>query len=504
MKPIDRRSFLKCTSTAATVALAGPIADRVCAAEPRRERLVGIHIAAHSFYDEGFGHCLDLLQESAAVNALFVTSNSYYGAQLRPKEVQGNHGMPIRDGRGRRVTRRFFTPNAALYSGQSLRHRETKPDVEYAGKDVFSDLLGSARQRGMKVYERLYEPGSDGMLENIVGAEAVLTVNLHGQRGKRACWNHPDYLAFVEAWVRDLFRQHPLDGLQYGAERNGPLSRLIDWADEEPTCFCEHCRARAKRENVDFERAREGLTNLYDWVRAMQKGAPAPSDGAWVAFLRILMQYPEIFAWENMHYRAGEELHTRIYNAVKKERPTARVGRHLDHAQTSWDLFFRAAMPYERMVPCSDFLKLIVYHEIMGPRLRGRLDGYRRHYQRDLSPDQALQLFYAWAGHDAGVEPGLEQLAEKGLTPAYVGREVQRAFVGVGGRIPVYAGIAVDVPKGAGWGTQPSPSDPRQLEESLRCSFEAGAAGIVISREYEEMSLPSLRVIGAWIRNQRA
>ena len=30
---------------------------------------VGIQIAAHSFYDEGIEYCLDLLKETAGVNA---------------------------------------------------------------------------------------------------------------------------------------------------------------------------------------------------------------------------------------------------------------------------------------------------------------------------------------------------------------------------------------------------------------------------------------------------
>jgi len=223
----------------------------------------------------------------------------------------------------------------------------------------------------MKVYERLYEPGSEGLIGNVAGADKVLTVDVNGKPGKKPCWNNPDYLNFAEASVRDLFTHYPLDGIQYGAQRNGPLSRLVDWAKEDPACFCEFCHQRARREGLDFERAKKGLQEMAGFIRSLQRGDNPGPDGALVGFLRLVMQHPDIFSWEQMHYRAGEELHQRIYDAIKAVNPKAQVGRHLDHSQVSWDMFYRAAMPYSRMTPRSDFLKLSTYHDILGPRLAG-------------------------------------------------------------------------------------------------------------------------------------
>jgi hypothetical protein len=463
---------------------------------------VGVHIAAHSFYDEGIEHCLDFLKETAGVNMLFVTSNSYYGAMFRPKAAQGYHGVPIRDGQGRKVTKIFFKPDERNYAKTTLRHKPLDATLECAGREVFVDIAEAARQRGMKIYERMYEPGDEGLVNNIVGSERIQTVDVYGERGERACWNHPDYLHWVEAHVSDLFFNYALDGIQYGAERNGPLSRLIDWARETPTCFCEHCRKRADREGVDFERAKAGLTEMTRFIRALEKGGDPGADGALVEFLRILMQYPEIFAWENMHYRAGEELHQRIYDTVKSINPEAQVGRHIDHAQTSWDMFFRAAMPYARMTPCSDFLKISTYHDILGPRLASRIkDGYCRHILRGFPPEQALAVFYAVAGHSPQVEPPFDKLPAEGLSPEYVYRETKRAVDGVAGKSSIYSGIAIDIPQGRGWGTEASPSDPDEVARALRRAFDAGAAGIVVCREYEEMHEASLRAIGQAVRD---
>ena len=504
----DRRSFLRKTAALSASAAVGSLTKHSSATEsgpPDRETPVGVHIAAHSFYDEGIEHCLDFLRETAGVNMLFVTSNSYYGAMFRPKEAQGYHGVPIRDGRGRKVTKIFFKPNEKNYAKTTLRHKPVEPSLEYAGREVFVDIAAAARQHGMKIYERMYEPGGECLTGNITGSEKIQTIDVNGERGERACWNHPDYLEWVAAHVGDLFSSYDLDGIQYGAERNGPLSRLIDWARETPTCFCEHCEKRAGRDGVDFERARKGLAEMTCFIRALEKGGEPGPDGALVGFLRILMQFPEIFAWEQMHYRAGEELHQLVYDTVKAIRPEAQVGRHIDHAQSSWDLLFRAAMPYSRMTPCSDFLKISTYHDILGPRLAHRIEeGYCRTILRGLPPEDALAFFYAATGNDSTVEPLFARLAEEGMTPEYVYRETKRAVKGVGGMAKIYSGISIDIPRGRGWGNEASPSDPEEVYQTVGKAFNAGASGIVVCREYEEMHEASLRTVGRAVLKQSA
>ena len=46
---------------------------------------------------------------------------------------------------------------------------------------------------------------------------------------------------------------------------------------------------------------------------------------------RILMTYPEILGWE-YHYRLGREaIGDAMYRAVKRVKPSAQVGWHVDH-----------------------------------------------------------------------------------------------------------------------------------------------------------------------------
>jgi len=128
MSILHRRSFLKTTATAGALCAVAPTVLAQSPAPKRPAPFVGIHIAAHSFYDEGFDHCLDFLRDTAGVNALFVASNSYYGAMFRPKEAQGDHGVPIRDGRAGARSRRCSS-NRMRPSTQRRRCATERPTL---------------------------------------------------------------------------------------------------------------------------------------------------------------------------------------------------------------------------------------------------------------------------------------------------------------------------------------------------------------------------------------
>jgi hypothetical protein len=71
-------------------------------------------------------------------------------------------------------------------------------------------------------------------------------------------------------------------------------------------------------------------------------------------------------------------------------------------------------------------------------------------------------------------------------------RETRRCVQEVAGHAKIYSGIGIDIP---GYGATFS-SNPEGVYEATRKAFEAGAAGVLISREYDEMRLPNLRAVG--------
>jgi hypothetical protein len=83
-----------------------------------------------------------------------------------------------------------------------------------------------------------------------------------------------------------------------------------------------------------------------------------------------------------------------------------------------------------------------------------------------------------------------------GFSPEYVYRETKRSVASAEGKTKVYTGIGFDVP----WNAKPVPADPEKVYECVRKAFDAGANGIVVSREYEEMRVPNLKAVGRAIR----
>ena len=246
------------------------------------------------------------------------------------------------------------------------------------------------------------------MLDAIANFSKVVTMDVYGKPTKVACWNHPEYRAFWTATVEDLFRSYDWDGLQWGAERQGPLMNVIlPWNDTPPACFCAHCRTRAARQGIDAKRAQAGFQELFRYVQNLMAGKARPVDGVFVGFLRIIIRYPEILSWEYQYRLAREDLQRGMYARVKSVKPDAQVGWHVDHQPSSWDVVYRAEMSYAEMAPYSDFIKFIAYHEVLGPRIR---NWYLARFQRtvtlsELPLEDSLNLYYAIFGYDRNREP---------------------------------------------------------------------------------------------------
>ena len=503
---MDRRTFLA-NSAGAGLAAAAPGLLRAAGAAPAPgpAALVGIQIAGHSLLDEGIDRCLDLVQSTARANALFLYSHSHYAAHNRPPSVYADHGVPIRDERKRKITRVWLRHHDARFAATSLRYLPPGPDEEYGDRDLFAELAPVCRARGLKLFARILEPGAAELRGRVRHAERAMSVDLDGKPSAQPCRNNPEWLEFWDATVDDTVRSYPLDGYQWGAERVGPLSDLL-WRGAKPFCFCAHCEARARREGIDPTRARRGFGRLHALVAGWHGGGALPPEGAFTHVLRVLMQFPEVLAWDYQWRLALEEQGRRTHALVKAARPAALVGRHFDHQNTSWDALFAAQLSYADVMPYTDFIKPILYHDILGPRLRWwHLERLRKGPFAEFPPEQALGLFYSLRGYDPAQSPAYAELDRRGFGADYVAKETRRIVATVAGGCTVVPGIGVDVPDNL---QRPNPppdgtfaSRPELLREVVTAAFGAGAAGILISREYDEMRIGNLRSIGETLRD---
>jgi hypothetical protein len=494
--PNDRRGFLKAAAGFAALATAAGAQQE---AVPRGARFNGIQMGPHTMLDEGIERSLDLVQETAAINAILVYSHTYYGdIRKAPQLLATDHGVPPRDMRNRKLPWVWVKTHEPYYKGTILRHQKVDSSFEYADRDLFAELVEPCKKRGVKLYARILEGTGREVARILEGFSRVVTVDVYGRPTTVPCWNHPEYRAWWNATAEDLFRTYPLDGLQWGAERQGPLMNVVmPWNDSAPTCFCEHCRARGRAKGIDVERARKGFQDLFEYVRGLNAAAGKAADGVFTGFLRVLFRYPEVLAWEYQYRLSREEVLQGMYGTVKGIRPDAQVGWHVDHQPSSWDLVYRAELSYAEMAPYSDFIKFIAYHDILGPRIRWwYLARLQRTVLSELSLAESLDLYYDLFGYDKKSEPKVDELDRKGFSPEYVYRETKRSVASAEGKTKIYTGVGFDVP----WGSNTFKGDPEDVYRAVLKSFEAGASGIVVSREYEEMRVPNLRAVGRAVR----
>jgi hypothetical protein len=482
---------MRAAGAALLAPLTGPLAGAEPAAAKAPAKLVGIQVGAVSFVDEGVEAVLDTLQERARVNTLFLAVFSY-GRGIAGRQVPG---QPFPDHGKQEEDRDFHGGNYATPHPEFYRQTVLK-DVrapDHGDLDILEAVLPRARSRGLRVYCW----AEDVWRGDVPGVDKVQEVDARGRRRGTLCLRHPDYLAFLEGLARDYVTSYPVDGLMWGSERQGPLNEAVGASHGgagDPGrvgCFCEFCRAEAKRRGVDAGRAVEGFAALERFVREARAGR-RPRDGYFVQFWRTLVDYPEVLAWEKLWSDGQHESYAALRRAARSARRDVPVGFHVWHVN-SFSPFWRAEQDYARLAEHADFFKPVVYNNCGGPRLAAYVDNVHGTLFHDLDPEEVLRVHYAVLGYD---ERALSELPAGGLSPDYVARETRRVREGVAGRAAIYPGIDVDIPIGKGQ-KRTAPADVRA---AVKAAFSAGADGIILSRKYSEMRLANLSAAGEALR----
>src|SRR5262245_33273822 len=294
---VRRRAFVTRAALAAGGAALAGARGLAAAASPSP---IGIQIGAVSFVDEGTEKVIDLLREAGGVDTLFVATFTY-GRGIAGRQPRGNplpdHGKQEYDDGFHGGL--FFTPHPQLYGKTSIKP-ERAPD--HPGYDVLADVIPAAHRRRLKVIAWF----EDVFRGDVPGLDQARELDVHGKPGSRLCFRNPNTREFWLALVEDHLRSHgELDGLMWGSERQGPLNDALGASHGEgprpgtAACFCPHCLEAAGREGINADRARQGFLALERWIGGMKEGGK-PADGAFVTFWRILVEQPEVLAWERL------------------------------------------------------------------------------------------------------------------------------------------------------------------------------------------------------------
>jgi hypothetical protein len=508
MKETSRRNFLKGITALPVMALTGgrgflgndgdnPVMDAGAMAPalntaPSDKKFVAIQIGARSFVDEGVDKCLDTLREKGGVNTVMATVFTY-GRGLAGRQTPGqplpDHGVQEYD----TIHGGSYTKVHLEFYAKSVIQDVRAPDLgEF---DILADVIPKAKSRGMQTYALFEEAYNPRLMPNF---EKIAEVDINGKIGGSTCFNNPEAKNFLTALVTDWVSSNELDGLMWESERQGPLNNTIGahfggfTGHAFINCFCPYCLKKAADRGIEVSRAREGYLALDKWVNATLSQQPNYHDN-FVTLWRLLLEYPEILAWEKFWFQSQEEVYVLLYNTVKKINPKVQVGWHIMHLVTM-SPFFRAEQDFSRLAKSADFIKPCTYNNCGGPRFAQYIRNVQSTVFRDSTADEVLELHYKILGLEG--EASLDKLPTTGLTAESVARETRRAIKEVQGAKPIYPGIDIDIPTAL----TEKRTQPSDVNAAVQAAFKAGAPGVVLSRKYAEMKLTNLAGAGEAIR----
>jgi hypothetical protein len=485
---VNRREFLRVAAGAgAALAMPGPAHTAVS------PKMIGIQVGAISFVDEGTEKVLDVLQERAGVNTLFLAVFTY-GRGIAGRQIPGqplpDHGKQEYDLNYHGGN--FATPHPQYYKNTVIQAAHA-PD--HGDLDILAEVLPAAKKRGMKVICWM----EDVFRHDLPNIEKVQERDLYGRNMDTLCVNNPNYLNFFTGLVEDFASSYDVDGIMWGCERQGALSDSLGATHDTPqidpgnvTCFCEFCQRKAKDRGINVERARQGFLELEKFVR-MSRSGKRPVDGYYVQFWRLLLRYPELAAWEMLFTDGLRETYAAIYKTAKAAKATVPVGWHIWH-NNSFNPIYRAEQDLQELSKYSDFIKVVMYNNCGGERMALYADNIGSTLYGDLSKQSLIDFNYAVMGFK---ERSYDQIPHTGLSADYVYSETKRALDGVASTPTlIWPGIDIDIPTEA----NNSKCTPQSVKEAVQAAFRAGAPGVLLSRKYSEMRLANLSGAGAAIR----
>jgi len=358
-------------------------------------------------------------------------------------------------------------------------------------EDLLDRLAEPAAERGIQLIAQLgeFEVAGCG------GQEGPDGESVHGGCVHDAGWRDSQ-----TAWMIAVFQAHPnLAGGMFMHERQGPLTVLFNKPNAQPRpipfCFCSHCCSAARERGLDPERARAGYQALGEVVAEAMAGGERPAEGWFIGIWRLLMRYPEILAWEQLFYDGLHRYRRELVMAIKAQRPEVHVGHHIQNHTMLYDFSYRAGEDPVAIASYADWIKLSTYPGVSGPRGRGRLRRLRATFFGDCEPAAARSVLAGIFGRDASDEADLDgDGAAGGFAPSWIGKELRRWRQAC----PEHAilnGLGIGIP-----GTESETETPTYIAACCRAGYEAGADGVLLSRNHAEMDPALIVAAGHEIR----
>jgi hypothetical protein len=485
---MNRRDFIKMSAVSAGTTLAGSklLSGQTAPAAPapRKATMVAMPICVAPLAGPDLDRILGDMKDRGGVTALFPFMYSH---------EEHRAGVPERSPGFRGGN--YATPHLQYYKDSILTYEDMKAP-EFGGVDVLARVIPAAAKHGIKVFPFVLEDNHSPA--TVPAWQKLAEVDFHGKRLALPCKHNPYYRAWLGGLVEDYARSYDIGGMMWGAERqSGFLNSVglaMGGAAPAGSCFCEFCQKRATADGIDAARARLGFGEIEKFIKASRAGQH-PRDGHFTTFWRILLNYPELLAWENLWVRGRHEIQAELYQRMKAANPALPIGWHI-WQNVSFSPFQRAEEDYGKINQYSDFIRPAVYNNVAGERFHAFAASAHGGVFGDLPADETLALMYRLLGYD---EAPYAKVSQTGLSAGYVERETRRAVNGLAGGprpVDVWPGIDIDVPVPPGV----SRCTPEGVKAAVKGVFQGGGTGIILSRNYIEMKPENLSAAGDALR----
>ena len=502
---MNRREFIKLTALGATAALKGPqLLSGQTAPAKNPGTTVAIPISAAPLADPDFDRQLADMHERGGVNVLmpFIYTHERHRAGLdrAPKFRGGNYAIPHMQ-----------------YYKDTILTEEDMRATEFGDKDLLAIAIPAAQRHGIKVFPWLIE--DNHCPTEIPNWEKLYEIDYRGRRAtghpSGPCKNNPYYRGYLMDLIEDYARSYDIGGIMWGAERQSGFLNALNvgggGAEGEGggegggarragggggratfTCFCEFCQKKAKDAGIDVERARLGFGEL-EKLGVARRARQRPRDGYLASFWRVLLNYPELLAWENLWVKGRHELEADLHRRIKSVNPALPIGWHI-WQNVTFSPLQRAEEDYALFKDFSDFVRPAVYNNCAGERYHGWVNGSLGLVYGDLQPAETMNVLFQELGYQ---EAPYDKISATGFSADYVERETRRAVEGLAGSTTqVWPGVDIDVPVAA----SASQCTPEGVKAAVTAAFKGGAKGIILSRNYIEMKPEHLSAAGDAIR----
>ncbi len=451
---------------------------------------VGIQIGAISFIDEGVEQVLDILQEKAGVNALFISALSWSrGNAGRALYGFPDHGVAEADDLKGGA---FWKTNPDYYEA-TFHKKFDAHDPLYKGFDTFADVLPAAKKRGMKVYPYYCETSASS-IRSIwqPGFAHFLDRDHWGKMATRPSLLNPHYRTWWRSVIDDWFSNHELSGMLWGIERQSPLMDIF--RADSSTGFDEYFKAEGRARGIDFQRATEGYQKIDTFLQGVRKG-DRPRDGVFVTLLRLLLHHPEVLMWEKMWLDAHRDMYHEISGQIRFYNPKHEVGLGIWQIINTYNPYLKAQYDQNEYAPYADWFKPVLYHTPAGLRFAQFADAWHKGVLADATPDGAYQALATVLGLNDYIAPR-KDAPTSGFKAEYVKAWTENLIADTGKK--VYSGIGV----GVGDGGDSKAITPEEVSAGVHAAFDGGASGVLISRNYSEATLSGLEAVGKVLKER--